>query len=127
MAMDARKHSCMHHCRVGAGLQLNCISSQASGQAGDGAKGSICALPRNATGPSDCNTPLWCKPSDVPPLHGSGYGSCTDETYVPPAMPVAVAQPQAAALAPASPLDGFEVAERTTRAGATCRLPLIYK
>ncbi|CAL8460636.1 g166 [Coccomyxa elongata] len=99
----------------------------ASGQAGDGAKGSICALPRNASGPSDCNTPLWCKPSDVPPLHGSGYGSCTDETYVPPAMPVAVAQPQAAALAPASPLDGFEVAERTTRAGATCRLPLIYK
>lgn len=52
---------------------------QASGQAGDGQKGSICALPVNASAPSDCSAPLWCRAAEVPPLHGSGYGWCTDE------------------------------------------------
>ena len=52
---------------------------QASGSAGDGGKGSICALARNATGPSDCGNLLWCREAEVPPLHGSGYGWCTDE------------------------------------------------
>ena len=54
-------------------------SRQASGAAGDGGKGSICALARNATGPSDCGGALWCREAEVPPLHGSGYGWCTDE------------------------------------------------
>ena len=52
---------------------------QASGQAGDGQKGSICALSQNDTAPSDCSSPFWCRQAEVPPLHGSGYGWCTDE------------------------------------------------
>ena len=56
-----------------------CAKTQASGQAGDGQKGSICALPQNASAPSDCSSPFWCKTAEVPPLHGSGYGYCTDE------------------------------------------------
>lgn len=58
---------------------------QASGNAGDGDKGSICALLRNASQPGDCNVPLWCRPAEVPPLHGSGYGWCTDEPKPAPA------------------------------------------
>ena len=53
--------------------------AQASGQAGDGQKGSICALPVNSSAASDCSAPFWCREAEVPPLHGSGYGWCTDE------------------------------------------------
>ncbi len=59
-----------------------CAPKQASGDAGDGAKGSVCALPRNNSGGSDCAPPLWCRRADVPPLHGSGYGWCTNEPRV---------------------------------------------
>lgn len=52
---------------------------QASGQAGDGQEGSICALPMNASALSDCSSPFWCRAAEVPPLHGSGYGWCTGE------------------------------------------------
>ena len=62
-----------------AGAKLCCVLLQASGQAGDGQKGSICALSQNDTAPSDCSSPFWCRQAEVPPLHGSGYGWCTDE------------------------------------------------
>ena len=58
------------------------LPKQASGSAGDGAKGSVCALPRNNSGSSDCTPPLWCRRADVPPLHGSGYGWCTSEPRI---------------------------------------------
>ena len=62
-----------------AGAEHCCALRQASGQAGDGQKGSICALSQNDTAPSDCSSPFWCRQAEVPPLHGSGYGWCTDE------------------------------------------------
>ena len=70
----------VHHARLAKpALSWAAWLLQASGQAGDGQKGSICALSQNETAPSDCSSPFWCRQAEVPPLHGSGYGWCTDE------------------------------------------------
>ena len=93
------------------------LLQQASGQAGDGQKGSICALSSNETAPSDCSSPFWCRQADVPPLHSSGYGWCTDEAKpsVDPALGTAAMSSSVGLLFPVSPVEANLLSVRERR------------